>query len=117
MTLFTRQTAGGRCPCGAAHAACGPPSTSVPVDQNIEEVAAVSGPLKKYRYTDDAGHQTVLKLNTADAERQGLTDEDLAEAAPVAEVKAVAQAPNKARTASQNKARAARSKGGAGGGD
>jgi hypothetical protein len=106
----------GRCPCGALHAACGPPSTSVPVDQNIEEVAAVSGPLKKYRYTSEAGHETVLKLNAADAERHGLTDDDLVEAAPAAETKAVTAAPNKARTTSSNKARAPRGKGGEGGG-
>ena len=49
MTLFTHRNAGGRCPCGAKDATCGPPSDVVPVDQRIEEVAAVSGPLKKYR--------------------------------------------------------------------
>lgn len=115
MNLFTRQTAGGRCPCGAEHAACGPPSTSIPVDSIIEEVAAVSGPLQKYRYTNDAGHETVLKLNTADAERYGLTDDDLIDSG--AAVKAAAPEPNKARAASANKARTARGKGGAGGDD
>lgn len=115
MNLFTRQTAGGRCPCGAEHAACGPPSTSVPVDSILEEVAAVSGPLKKYRYINDAGHETVLKLNGPDAERYGLTDDDLVESGSAE--KAAPAEPNKARTASANKARAPRGKGGAGGGD
>lgn len=78
MTLLTRRTAGGRCPCGAEHAACGPPSTTVPVDQTIEEVAAVSGPLKKYQVTLPNGAETVMKLSAADAERRGLTDADLA---------------------------------------
>jgi hypothetical protein len=109
VTLFTRQTARGRCPCGAEHAACGPPSTVTPIDVPIEEVAAVSGPLKKYRYTSEAGHVTVLKLSEEDAERHGLTDADLLDA-PAPEAAA------KARPAAQNKARGARNKGGAGGG-
>ncbi|QTU64223.1 hypothetical protein [Streptomyces scabiei] len=71
MTLFTHRNAGGRCPCGAANAACGPPSDVVPVDQLIEEVAAVSGPLKKYRVTR-GGVETVMKLNEADAKRLGV---------------------------------------------
>lgn len=117
MSLFIRQTAGGRCPCGAPHAACGPPSTVTPLDIPIQEVAAVGGPLNKYRYTDDAGHETVLKLNAADAELRGLTDDDLVDSPPPAEKKAAAPQPNKARTAAPNKARAPRGKGGAGGGD
>jgi hypothetical protein len=117
VTLFTRQTARGRCPCGAEHAACGPPSTVTPVDIPDQEVAAVGGPLNKYRFTTDAGHETVLKLNAADAELRGLTDADLADAAPSAEGKAAAVAQNKARTTSSNKARAPRGKGGEGGGD
>ncbi|MFV8127538.1 hypothetical protein [Streptomyces syringium] len=110
MTLFTRQTARGRCPCGAEHAACGPPSTVTPVDIPDQEVAAVGGPLKKYRYVTDAGHETTLKLNEADAELRGLTDDDLADAPPAPEAagkpaaKARTAAPNKARTAA-NKAR------------
>lgn len=117
MSLFIRQTARGRCPCGAEHAACGPPSTVTPVDIPIEEVAAVGGPLKKYRFTDKAGHETVLKLNAADAELRGLTDDDLVDSPAPASEKATASAPNKARTAAANKARTARGKGGAGGGD
>ena len=72
----------------------------------------MGGPLKKYRYTDDAGHETVLKLNAADAELRGLTDDDLMDAP------APARAPEaKARPVAQNKARTTRNKGGAGGGD
>lgn len=115
MTLFTHRTAQGRCPCGAEHAACGPPSTSVPVDQNIEEVAAVGGPLKRYRYTSPSGVATVMKFNEADAERYGLTDDDLVDAAPAAEAKAVPESQNKARAGSQNKARTPRGKAAPGG--
>jgi hypothetical protein len=43
----------------------------VPVDQLIEEVAAVSGPLKKYRVTR-GGVETVMKLSDADAARLGV---------------------------------------------
>jgi hypothetical protein len=117
VSLFIRQTARGRCPCGAEHAACGPPSTVTPVDIPDQEVAAVGGPLKKYRFKTEAGHETVLKLNPADAELRGLTDDDLADEAPAVEEKAVAAAPNKARATSSNKARTARGKGGEGGGD
>lgn len=77
----------------------------------------MGGPLKKYRYTTEAGHETVLKLNEADAELRGLTDDDLAETAPPAEAKAAPAAQNKARATSANKARAPRGKGGEGGGD
>lgn len=80
MTLFTHRNAGGRCPCGAENAACGPPSGVVPVDQLIEEVAAVSGPLKKYR-VKRGGVETVMKLNDADAERLGLGVDDVVGAA------------------------------------
>lgn len=69
MSLFVHRNAGGRCPCGAANAACGPPSSVVPVDQIIEEVAAVSGPLKKYRVRTQNGVDTVMKLSDADAEK------------------------------------------------
>lgn len=70
----------------------------------------MGGPLNKYRFTTDAGHETVLKLNAADAELRGLTDDDLADARPAPEAagqpaaKARPAAPNKARTAA-NKAR------------
>lgn len=80
MTLFTHRNAGGRCPCGAANAACGPPSDVVPVDQRIEEVAAVSGPLKKYR-VKRGGVETVMKLNEADAARLGVGPDDVVGAA------------------------------------
>lgn len=119
MTLFTHRTAGGRCPCGAANAACGPPSGAVPVDQRIEEVAAVSGPLQKYRVVR-GGVETVMKLNDADAARLGLGAGDVLGSAVlqgehgpeiiafsgdgtvVQERKATA--PNKARQTSSNKA-------------
>lgn len=70
MTLFVHRNAGGRCPCGAENAACGPPSDVVPADQLIEEVAAVSGPLKKYNVTRN-GFKTVMKLSDADAAKLG----------------------------------------------
>jgi hypothetical protein len=41
------------------------------VDQLIEEVPAVSGPLKKYKVTR-GGVETVMKLNDADAARLGV---------------------------------------------
>lgn len=74
--LFTRRSVGGRCPCGAEHAACGPPSTAVPVDERME-VAAVGGPLKKYRVVSAHGVETTMKLNEADAQQRGLSDADL----------------------------------------
>lgn len=76
MSLFIHRNAGGRCPCGAENATCGPPSNVVPVDQLIEEVAAVSGPLKKYRVTR-GGVQTVMKLSDADAARLGVDVDDV----------------------------------------
>ncbi len=75
----------------------------------------MSGPLQKYRYTNSAGHETVLKLDAADAERYGLTDDDLLDSG--VDAKAAVPEPNKARGTSANKARAPRGKGGAGGGD
>ncbi|WP_411102447.1 hypothetical protein [Streptomyces sp. cmx-4-9] len=81
----------------------------------IEEVSAMSGPLKKYRYTSPGGSESVLKLSTEDAEKHGLSDEDLVESGSSA--KAATPDPNKARAASANKARSPRGKGGAGGGD
>lgn len=125
MTLFTHRTAEGRCPCGAAHAACGPPSDVVPVDANLEEVAAVGAPLKKYKVTSPWGVETVMKLNDGDAAARGLSTADMVDApeAPPApepegpgreeelaqaEEKASPPAPNKARAASPNKGRGAR---------
>ncbi|MFJ9234151.1 hypothetical protein ACIRJ3_04090 [Streptomyces anulatus] len=46
------------------------------MDQRIEEVAAVSGPLKKYRVIR-GGVETVMKLNDADAARLGLGADDV----------------------------------------
>jgi hypothetical protein len=116
--LFTRQTAGGRCPCGAAHAACGPPSDVVPVDKRME-VAVVGGPLKKYRVTSASGAESVIKYNASDAERNGLTDADLVpERETVRDVALPDDAPQaKARSGSRNKARtAAKTKAADGGG-
>ncbi|WP_327300385.1 hypothetical protein [Streptomyces goshikiensis] len=75
----------------------------------------MSGPLRKYRYTSPGGSESVLKLSAEDAERHGLSDDDLVESGSSA--KAAAPDPNKARTVAANKARAPRGKGGAGGGD
>lgn len=75
----------------------------------------MSGPLRKYRYVSPGGSESVLKLSATDAERHGLSDEDLAESGSTA--KAADPAAHKARTAAPNKARAPRGKGGAGGGD
>lgn len=99
------------CPvCHEAHASCGPPSTSTPVDQPIQE-AAVGGQLNRYKVITPSGVQTVMKLNAADAERLGgipLDAEPAAQTPPQA--KARPSAANKARTASPTK-------GGGGGGD
>ncbi|MFJ1657163.1 hypothetical protein [Streptomyces anthocyanicus] len=84
MTLFIHRNAGGRCPCGAEDATCGPPSSVVPVDQLIEEVPAVSGPLKKYRVTRN-GVETLMKLSDADAKRLGLGVDQAADAASTIE--------------------------------
>lgn len=84
MTLFIHRNAGGRCPCGAEDATCGPPSSVVPVDQLIEEVPAVSGPLKKYRVTRN-GVETLMKLSDADAKRLGVGVDQAADAASTIE--------------------------------
>ncbi|WP_406157770.1 hypothetical protein [Streptomyces canus] len=76
MSLFIHRNAGGRCPCGAENATCGPPSGVVPVDQLIEEVPAVSGPLKKYKVTR-GGVETVMKLSDDDAKRLGASPDDV----------------------------------------
>jgi hypothetical protein len=120
--LLTHRTVGGRCPCGAEHAACGPPSDTVPVDARIEEVAAVGGPLRKYNVRMPSGTQTVMKFNDEEANARGLSADDLADAsAPHVEVQAegadtegqadakmAPPAQNKARAASANKGRGAR---------
>lgn len=103
-----RQVAG-RCPCRTQHAACGPPSTSIPIDQRME-VAAVGGPLQKYRVVMPNGVETVMKLNATDAERYGGVplDADDEQSAPAAEPAGPAKgrrgAANKARTSAPNKA-------------
>jgi hypothetical protein len=48
----------------------------VPVDQLIEEVPAVSGPLKKYKVTR-GGVETVMKLSDDDAKRLGASPDDV----------------------------------------
>nr|BEK68852.1 hypothetical protein KPHV_60790 [Kitasatospora purpeofusca] len=106
MTFYTRRTAGGRCPCGAEHAAYGPPSTSVPVDR--PEEAAVGGPLRKYRVTVGAT-ATVMKLNDRDAERLGgvpldVPPEPAVEAGPATSQAKARSAANKARPGARNKA-------------
>ncbi|MFJ3794939.1 hypothetical protein ACIPSJ_01485 [Streptomyces sp. NPDC090088] len=50
------------------------------MDQLIEEVPAVSGPLKKYR-VKRGGVETVMKLSDADAARLGVTAEDAVDGA------------------------------------
>lgn len=101
----------GRCPCGAEHAACGPPSTSQPVLDQLE-VAAVSGPLKLYDVVMH-GIPTRMKLNEADAKRYGAT---LIEAEEAPEPKQTVAPPAKKRAPS-NKARTAATKDGGAGGD
>lgn len=88
---------GGRrtCPvCGAAHAACGGPTSTSPVDRlTIQEVFAV-GERKKYNAKVN-GFDTVLNLTAEEAEKL------YPEATPVGS----ADVSPKART-TQNKARA-----------
>lgn len=70
------------CPvCHEAHASCGPPSGSVPVDVP-EEAAVTSGPLKRYTVTFN-GTVTTMKLSQADAERLGGIPADAPTAGPV----------------------------------
>lgn len=107
----------GRCPCGALHAACGPPSTSIPVDSQTQE-AAVGGPLKKYQVTMSSGVEAVMKLNEADAERLGGTPLEAPASTPEATAPEVLGA--KRRPAAANKARTTantKSAGGTGGAD
>lgn len=106
MALISSRTMQGRCPaCGAEHAACGTPSSTVPVDQNVE-VAAVGGPLERYTVTMPNGVETVMKLNAADAERLGGVPVDAPAEEPIEEPAEEPQAkkkavPNKARTATR----------------
>jgi hypothetical protein len=115
MQGYQRQV-NGRCPCGAEHAACGPPSTCVPFD--LPEEAAVGGPLRKYRITTAGGTETVMKLNPADAERLGGVPLDQPAEPPSDENDETAAPRAKARPLAENKARAgARNKAVGGGGD
>lgn len=105
MTLINSRMVRGRCPCGAEHAACGPPSTSIPVDENLE-VAVVGGPLRKYRVILPGGRTTVMKLNENDADWYGGEAVEPTEAPSVSDV-----APEEKAASAQNKARAAANKG------
>lgn len=114
MTLLVTRTAEDRCPaCGAANAACGGPSDTVPIDQ-FKEGSTVSGPLQKYRYRSGRGNETVLKLSEADAERLGLGPDDVI-GAPIADAPAAAKAQPKGKPAAANKARTTTSNKAAGG--
>ncbi|WP_217235464.1 hypothetical protein [Streptomyces sp. AC555_RSS877] len=100
--------------CGAAHAACGTASDSIPVDERME-VAAVGGPLKKYEVTTPSGVKTTMKLNDDDARRLGVLDAP--EQDSTEEPTEPEQAPAKKRAVSNKARTAAADKGGAGGGD
>ncbi|MFF9894970.1 hypothetical protein [Streptomyces longispororuber] len=78
----------------------------------------MGGPLKKYRVRTASGAASVVKYNTADAERLGLTDADLVpERAAVTDVNLPHDEPQtKVRSGSRNKARGARNKAADGGG-
>lgn len=109
MTLVNSRAIRGRCPvCGEQHAACGPASETVPVDERME-VATVSGPLKKYDVTMPSGVTTTMKLNEDDAKRLGVLDADSGSQQEPAEEPAEAPAA-KSRPA-RNKARTAADKG------
>jgi hypothetical protein len=111
----------GRCPCGAEHAACGPPSTSQPVLENLE-VAAVGGPLKLYDVVMH-GMPTRMKLNEDDAKRYNATPVDAPKVETQTETPDVpaqpteTEIPGKARTARNKRRTPANKDGGAGGGD
>lgn len=110
--LVNSRTVRGRCPmCGAAHAACGAASDSTPVDERIEEVAAVGGPLKKYEVTTQSGVTTTMKLSEEDAKRMGVLDSGTDDGTAADQREAPAEdtatksrtARNKARTTSSDK--------------
>lgn len=106
--------------CSGAHAACGPPSASVPVDENWE-VAAVGGPLKLYEVTLPGGRKTVMKLNEADAGKYDAVPVgggSRSTPAAVSEETAPEPKPAAKKRTTSNKARTTANKdGGAGGGD
>lgn len=114
---------GGGCPlCGAGGAACGHPSTSVPVDAFItEEVAAVGGQRRRYKVVMPSGIVATLNLNDADAERMGGVPAE--ESPGAAAATAVEEAPQpepvaapRPKRAPRNKARTPANKEGGGGG-
>ena len=115
MTLVNSRMVRGRCPCGVEHAACGPPSTCTPVDENLE-VAVVGGALKKYKVVTAGGVETVMKLNDSDAARYGVAlGEPEPEAQSAEEGKPEPQA--KKRVASNKSRTAATKDGGTDGAD
>lgn len=96
--------------CGGEHAACGPPSASVPFDQRME-VAAVGEPLKEYEVTLPGGRKTTMKLNDADAERYGVLEGGSGEQQEPAGEAPAEETAVKSRPATRNKARTASDKG------
>lgn len=91
--------------CGDKHAACGPPTTVIPVDERFTRRDPDVGALKKYEVTVDGRHphKTTLKLSDAEAERMGLLKkEPTAKEPPAAKAD---QPPNKAAAPQENKQR------------
>lgn len=65
---------GRRCPvCGEPHTACGPATTTVGVDERMEE--ATVSELRRYNVNVN-GYDTVMSLNEDDAEKLGGTPVD-----------------------------------------
>lgn len=95
--------------CGEPHAACGPPSESVPFDQRME-VAVVGGPLKEYEVTLPGGRKTTMQLNEEDAKRYGVFDGGSGEEQEQAAEAPADDASVKSRTAARNKSRTATDK-------
>lgn len=81
----------------------------------------MGGPLQKYWVTSPSGVETMIKYNAADAERHGLTDDDLVDGGqePAGKARVAAadtsrsEVANKARSAAANKARGTGGKGAA----
>lgn len=115
MSLVNSRMVRGRCPCGAEHAACGPPSTSESALDQLE-VAAVGGPLKLYDVVMH-GVPTRMKLNEADAQRYAATLVEPEEAPAPEQEPTPLKAPAKKRAASNKARRPAAKDGGADGGD
>ena len=89
--------------CGAPHSSCGPSSTAVPVDLNVERKVPTVGN-KRYPVTI-RGTETVLLLSDEDAKKQGLDPAKDAEGSKRSAKAAKAPA-NKAAAAPANKAAA-----------